>query len=264
MRDKSIGVFDSGIGGLTILRGLVKLLPQYNYVYLGDTAHTPYGPRSADEVYAFTKESVDFLFSRGCQVIILACNTASSQALRRIQQEHLPTLNDSEKRILGVLIPSAQDAVTHTKNGRIGVLATEGTVGSGAFTAELKKVRPSVRVFEQACPQLVPMIEAGLRDRNELQNALKGYLESLMRETIDTLILGCTHYAILEDQIRHIVGADVRIASQTHVIAESFRRYLERHPSIEQRVGVERKRFYYTTGSTTSISIRQNGVFKGS
>ncbi|MFC1790375.1 glutamate racemase, partial [Patescibacteria group bacterium] len=204
MNDKRIslvGVFDSGFGGLEIFREIVKKLPDYDYLYLADTARAPYGTRSQEVIYNFTLQAVDFLFKQGCPLVILACNTASSKALRKIQQEYLPQ-KYPERRVLGVLIPACEEAVEKTSNNKVGVLATEGTVSSKAFVKELKKIKPEVEVSQQAAPLLVSIVESGEHEGEIADLALKNYLEPLLGKEIDTLILGCTHYGILRDKIK--------------------------------------------------------------
>jgi len=214
-----IGVFDSGFGGLEILRETTRELPQYDYIYLGDTARAPYGDRSQKQIYDFTKQAVEFFFKRGCYLIILACNTASSEALRRIQRKYLPKYYP-ERRILGVIIPAAEKAVDVTKNNCVGIMATSGAIASGAFQRELKKLNSSIQVFQQACPLLVPIIEAGQQDSKATKAVLKSYLQPLISKNIDTLILGCTHYGLLENKIREIVGDGINIISEGKIIAE--------------------------------------------
>jgi glutamate racemase len=231
LKNNSIGIFDSGFGGLEILREIVKELPQYNYIYLGDTARAPYGNRSQEQIYDFTKQAVDFFFKRNCGLIILACNTVSSEALRKIQQEYLPECYP-EKRVLGVVIPAAE-AAGETKNNRIGVMATEGTVRSGAFKRELKKLNAQIQVFQQFCPLLVPIIEAGEQGSKNTKIVLENYLNPLLEKKIDVLILGCTHYGLLENQIREIIGDKIKIISEGKIVAEKLKDYLKRHPEIE-------------------------------
>lgn len=229
-----IGVFDSGFGGITILRGIVKALPQYDYLYVGDTARTPYGTRSPEVIYEFTREAVDFLFARGCPLIILACNTASAEALRKIQQEYLPKKYPN-KRVLGVLIPAAQEAVKVT-NGKVGVIATSGTVTSDAFVHELKKLNSSISVYQQACPLLVPIVEEG-EERSEVATlVLKKYLAPLQKKNIDTIVLGCTHYGVLERAIKKIVGQNVRIISEEKSVPKKLMEYLAIHSTLEKKV----------------------------
>lgn len=229
-----IGVFDSGFGGITILRGIVKALPQYDYLYLGDTARTPYGTRSPEVIYEFTVSAVDFLFAQGCPLIVLACNTASAEALRKIQQEYLPKKYPG-KRVLGVLIPAAQDAVKAT-SGTVGVIATPGTVASKAFIHELQKLDSSLSVYQQACPLLVPIVEEG-EERSEVARlVLKKYLAPLQKKNIDTLVLGCTHYGVLASAIKKIVGPTVRIISEEKSVPKKLTDYLSRHPDIEKKI----------------------------
>lgn len=232
-RTKKIGIFDSGFGGIDILRGIVHELPKYDYVYLGDTARTPYGTRSPDVVYSFVTQAVDFLFSKQCELIIFACNTASSDALRRIQQEYIPKLHRN-KKVLGVLIPAAETTIENSKTGRIGVIATEGTVNSGAFPRELKKLNPSCSIFQQACPLFVPIVEEGEEHSPATKLIIKRYLNSIRKKKIDTLILGCTHYGILEKSIRNAIGPGVHIVSEARIVPKKLAHYLKRHPEIER------------------------------
>lgn len=243
-----IGVFDSGFGGIAILRDIVKALPQYDYLYLGDTARTPYGTRSQEVVYEFTVSAVDFLFAQGCELILLACNTASAEALRRIQQEYLPKHHPG-KRVLGVLIPAAEAAVAST-HGRIGVLGTEGTVVSCAFEREITKLDPTLRVFQHAAPLLVPLVESGEEKSEAARLILKRYLTPLQKKNIDTLVLGCTHYGILASPIRKIVGRDVRVISEGPIVAKKLADYLRRHTDIEQRISAKGGVRFATTDLT--------------
>lgn len=222
-----IGVFDSGVGGLTVLRGLVERLPQYEYCYLADTANLPYGERSQDELFAFTKQAVEFFFTHDCSLVILACNTVSSQALRTFQQTVLPAYPD--KKVLGVLVPLAEAAVDATHSSRIGVLATQSTVDSGAFTREIIKLDPAIMVTQQTCPLLVSLIESGEHDSVAIGTALDEYLQKLLDAKVDTIILGCTHYSILEEKIQEKVGDAVVVISAAQVVPEKLADYLARH-----------------------------------
>lgn len=245
----SIGIFDSGFGGLDIFRGIAAELPEYSYSYLADSARAPYGPRSSEEVYEYTRQAVDFLFARGAVLIILACNTASSEALRKLQQQYLPEHHPG-KNVLGVLIPAAEQAVSVSASGRIGVIATEGTVRSETFPAELQKLRPDVQVFQNPAPKLVPLVEAGLQDSEEAEQALREYLEPLLQAGIDALILGCTHYGILEPLIQKIVGPELAIVSEARVVPAKLRTYLLRHPEIEAQLARDKTRHFSTTDAT--------------
>ena len=239
-----IGVVDSGFGGLHVLKSVTTRLPQYGYCYLGDSARAPYGPRTPEEVYAFTKQGIDFLFAHGAQLVVLACNTASSEALRKIQMEYLA--EENPRKVLGVLIPFAEAAATHTKNNRVGVLATEGTVRSGAFVREITKLG-DIQVFQQAAPELVPLIEAGNQDSEETIQYIEQYLAPLLAQDIDTLVLGCTHYGIVQEKIKK-AAPNVRLVSEREVMPEGLARYLERHPDIEQKIQKNVASRFYTTG----------------
>ena len=261
MRPGSIGVFDSGFGGLNTLRHLVVKLPAYDYVYLADSARAPYGPRPPEEIYTFAKEAVDFLFARGCELIIFACNTASSDALHLIQTEYMPKRYPA-RRVLGVLIPLSEAAVATSKNKKVGILATEGTVRSGAFNRELGKLDPSVEIFQQAAPLLVPLIEAGEYASANIDNALRHDLRPLVGQGIDTLVLGCTHYDILKGQIEKIVGPGISVISEGPLVAEKLEAYFLRHPEREQRLGTGGERKFYSTDTTGKFSAL-GGVFFG-
>lgn len=247
---KSIGVFDSGFGGLSILRHIARELPEYGYVYLGDTARTPYGTRSQEVLYEFTRQAVDFLFYHNCELIILACNTASSVALRKIQQEYLPKYYP-HKRVLGVIIPTAEMAIEITKNNKIGVIATESTVASDAFKPELVKINPLTKVFQQACPLLVPIVESGEQNSEIADIALRKYLNPLIKKKIDTLILGCTHYGILESKIKKIAGRNIKVISEGKIVAKKLKQYLQRHSEIERKLTKNHKIVFYTTDTTS-------------
>jgi glutamate racemase len=250
---KSIGVFDSGFGGVSILRSIVKELPQYNYIYLGDTARTPYGTRSEEVIYEFTRQAVDFLFAQNCELIILACNTASSEALRRIQQHYIPKHHPG-KTVLGVLIPAAEAALAKTQNKRVGVMATASTVRSQAFVRELTKVDSTIKVFQQACPLLVPLVESGEYRSPAAKLIIAKYLQPLQKKNIDTLILGCTHYGILESLIRTILGPGISIISEAKVVPGKLREYLTRHPEVAGRLSHQASVTFYSTDLTDTFS----------
>lgn len=242
-----LGVFDSGFGGLTIFKRLVKELPKYDYIYLGDSARAPYGNRSQNLIFEFAKQAVDYLLKQGCQLIILACNTASAEALRRIQQEYLP-VKYPQRRVLGVIRPTAEEAID--KERRVGVIGTEATISSGAYIKELKKLNPNIQVFQQACPLLVPIIEAGEHNWEGTNLILKKYLKPLLAKKIDTLILGCTHYPIIKNKIKKIVGKKIKLVSQEEIIGLKLADYLKRHPEIEKKLGKSGKRIFLTTDLT--------------
>lgn len=243
-----IGFFDSGLGGLTVLKDVEKLLPEYSYLYLGDNARTPYGSRTAETIYSFTTQCVHELFARGAELIVLACNTASSSALRRIQQEFLPKHHPG-KRVLGILIPMAEEAPELSDTKHIGILATEATVASRAYIIEIAKIDPRVTVFQQACPLLVPIIELEGLEWEGLDLILKKYVHQLLAQdgSIDTIILGCTHYAILKERVQKFAGGGIRVVSQGTIIAEKLQDYLLRHPEIESRLNRTRSKTFLTT-----------------
>ncbi|HCR52512.1 TPA: glutamate racemase [Candidatus Kaiserbacteria bacterium] len=255
-RNKRIGIFDSGFGGLHVLRSIVSALPQYDYAYLGDTARAPYGDRPQETIYAYTKQAVDFLFRHECGIVVIACNTASSEALRRIQDEY-----GAAKKVLGVLIPAAEVAVERTTKGRIGVIATHGTVASNKFVRELTKLDPTVRVFQNACPLLVPLIESGEHGSAEMETILKRYLDPLLRKKIDTLILGCTHYGILERNIRKVVGPTVHIVSEARVVPKKLAAYFKKHGEIEATLGKRSNIHFYSTDRTDNFKILGSKLF---
>ena len=235
-----IGIFDSGIGGLTVLKAIQQRLPQYQLLYLGDTARTPYGNRSQDLIYRFTEQAVDFLFQQGCHLVIVACNTASAEALRKIQQQWLPAHYPStslrtgpDRRLLGVSRPGVEVAAIVSRSGRIGVVGTRGTIASGAFERELRVLRPDAAVFAQACPLLVPLVEEGWQERPETMKIIRHYLRPIKLKKIDTLILGCTHYPMLFKQFQRVAGKSITVLDSATIVAEKLKDYLQRHPEIE-------------------------------
>jgi glutamate racemase len=228
-----IGIFDSGYGGLTILSEIRKKLPEYDFLYLGDNARAPYGNRSFDIVYEYTLEAVKLLFSRGCHLVILACNTASAKALRTIQQQDLPFL-DSNKRVLGVIRPSTEEIGLLTKTKHVGVLATEGTVQSQSYILELQKFAPEIVVNQLACPLWVPLIENNKHFSEAGKNILSEDVNSLLAKDpkIDTIILGCTHYPLVQEYLESIVSKEIKIVSQGEIVAKKLEQYLLNHPEI--------------------------------
>lgn len=252
VRTKQIGVFDSGFGGLDILKGLVRELPEYDFLYLGDTARSPYGSRSGKVVYDFTRQAVEFLFAYNCKLVILACNTASSDALGRLQHLWLPKAHP-DKHILGVIIPAVEEAVKVTLNGRIGVMATEGTVNSNSFVQELLKLNPSLKVFQQACPLLVPLVEAGEHQSKAAGLILLSYLKPLLAKKVDTIILGCTHYGLLSRQIRRLVGPKVELVWEGAIVPGKLASYLKRHPEIDSLLGRHGRVQFYSTDLTQNF-----------
>lgn len=229
-----IGVFDSGYGGLTILKGIREALPQYDYLYLGDNARIPYGTRSFDVVYRFTRQAVEALFSRGCHLVILACNTASAKALRSIQQKDLPGW-DPTRRVLGVVIPTVEALGSISRNGNIGLLGTPGTVSSGTYDIEIAKFFPQFRTVSVACPMWVPLVENKEFDSPGADYFVKKYVDELFTQEpeTDTVILGCTHYPLLIDKIRKEIGERATIVTQGELVGASLADYLRRHPEMD-------------------------------
>lgn len=242
-----IGIFDSGFGGLAIFKEILKRLPAYEYVYLGDNARTPYGTRSPETVYQFTKEGIDFLFAQGCELIILACNTASAEALRKLQNEYLPERYPGKRRVLGVIVPVLEEVIEHTKNRRVGVIATEGTVQSGTFPREMKIRDASIHIFQNAAPLLVPFVEAEEHRSPAARLMLRKYLMPLKRKGIDTLILGCTHYEYLASEVRRIMGKKVRVITEGPIVARKLAAYLDRHPEMVARLKKRRRITFFST-----------------
>jgi len=246
-----IGVFDSGYGGLTILEDFRKHLPEYDYLYLGDNARAPYGNRSFDMVYEFTRQAVLYLFEQGCSLIILACNTASAKALRNIQQTDLPQL-DPDLRVLGILIPTVEALGDLTKTRHVGLIGTVGTIQSGSYPIEVHKLFPDIIITGEACPLWVPLVENGEYASEGAAFFVKQNLDNLFQKDpeIDTLILGCTHYPLLLPLIRRFVPRGVRIISQGEYVSESLSSYLMRHPKMSERCSRNGKCSYLTTEST--------------
>lgn len=243
-----IGVFDSGYGGLTILHGIRQLLPRYDYMYLGDNARAPYGSRSFDVVYEFTRQAVAKLFEMGCHLVILGCNTASAKALRTIQRQYLPVW-DAERRVLGVIRPTAEVIGTLTKSRHVGLLATEGTVRSESYKLEIRKLYPDIKVTGVPCPLWVPIIENNEADSPGADYFVQKSIHQLMTldPQIDTIILGCTHYPLLMPKISKYVGKGVRVVPQGEYVAKSLKDYLHRHETIEKKCTKEGTCRYFTT-----------------
>lgn len=231
-----IGIFDSGFGGLTILKEIRHLLPQYDYLYLGDNARAPYGTRSFDVVYDYTWQAVEYLLQHGCRLVILACNTASAKALRSIQQRNLPHYTDPTVRVLGVIRPTVEAISSYTHTKHVGVLATQGTVASESYKIEIHKQDPTISVAQQACPMWVPLIENNEHNNDGADYFVKKYLNEMMQQDakIDTLILGCTHYPLLLNKLRQYTPAQVQLLSQGEIVARSLADYLHRHTEMEQ------------------------------
>lgn len=258
-----IGIFDSGIGGLTVYHAIREKLPQYDYCYLGDTARTPYGTRSFEVIYRYTLQGVSYLLTAGCPLVILACNTASAKALRTIQQKDLPS-QFPDRRVLGVIRPSVEMAGGLTKSKKVGIFATPGTVRSESYVLEFRKLFPEIQVFQESCPMWVPLVE-----NNEINTAAADYFVrrhvlSLMLKNmdIDTIILACTHYPLLLPLIRKYVHRHVRIIDQGPPVAESLENYLSRHPEIVSRCFQNGRQCFRTTADRDTFE-QQSAVFFG-
>ncbi len=258
-----IGVFDSGYGGLTILKELVKTLPQYDYLYLGDNARAPYGTRSFETVYQYTLEAVDWFFQQGCELVILACNTASAKALRTIQQKDLANYGPS-KRVLGVIRPTAEVIGRFSESGQLGVLATKGTVISESYILEIAHFFPEMSVYQQACPMWVPLIENGEHEGAGADYFVKESLGQLLQQSpaIDTILLACTHYPLLMPKISAILPDHIQLIAQGEIVAQSLANYLERHPALEDKCSKKGQIRFCTTDSTTDFD-EKGAIFFG-
>lgn len=259
----AIGVFDSGYGGLSILAELQKALPDHNFLYLGDNARAPYGTRSFDLIYRFTLQAVERLFSDGCPLVVLACNTASAKALRSIQQKNLPAI-DPSRRVLGVIRPTAECLGELSKTGHIGVLGTPGTVASASYDMEIAKLYPDFCVESHACPMWVPLVEYGEADSDGADYFVKKDLELLLQKDpkIDTVVLGCTHYPLLLPKIKKYAPEGLNIVSQGKIVADSLVDYLKRHPEMESRLSHNGTTRYLTTDDAEKFA-QQARIFLG-
>lgn len=258
---KSIGVFDSGYGGLTVFRSIAAELPQYNYIYLGDNARSPYGDHSFETVYKYTLECVEWLFAQGCELIILACNTASAKALRSIQQRILPVKYPG-KRVLGVIRPTAELIGEYTRTGTIGVMGTRGTVKSGSYPIEIHNFYPELEVVQQSCPMWVPLIENNEHLSPGADYFVSKYIQALLEQSdqIDTILLACTHYPLLIPKIEAQLSDGIRLVSQGDIVAGSLKAYLCRHSEMEQLLARDGEKQFYTTGDA-SIFCRNGSLF---
>jgi len=258
-----IGIFDSGFGGLTIFKGIRRLLPEHDYVYLGDNARTPYGNRSFETVLRFTLEGVAHLFGLGCPLVVIACNTASAKALRSIQQQYLPAAHP-DRRVLGVIRPTVEAVDAHSATGAVALWATQGTVQSGSFAIELRKHAPRVTLTQQACPLLVPLIEAGELAGPGLDHFIGKYWDLTRRQggDVDTLLLGCTHYPLIRRRIEALLPPTVRVLSQDDLVAPRLADYLRRHPEMEARLARTGRCRYLTTDASEHFD-RLAEIFMG-
>jgi glutamate racemase len=257
-----IGVFDSGYGGLTVLREFVDRLPQYDYLYLGDNARAPYGTRSFDTVYRYTLQCVKWLLQQNCPLIILACNTASAKALRTIQKKNLYDL-DPEARVLGVIRPTTEIIGKYTQTNSIGILATNGTVQSQSYLIEIQKFFPGVKIEQEACPMWVPLVENNEHQSVGADYFIQKHINNILNRNkdIDTLLLACTHYPLLKEKIEKHLPRNVKLVSQGEIVTESLKDYLHRHSEIETKISKEGKRVFYTTDSTEDFNNKATTFF---
>ena len=258
-----IGVFDSGFGGLTVMKDIVRKLPKYDYLYLGDNARSPYGTRSFETIYDYTLECVKYLFEQNCHLVILACNTASAKALRTIQQKDLPNI-DPERRVLGVIRPTAEVIGNYSKTGHVGILGTNGTVSSQSYVMEIEKQFPELTVYQEACPMWVPLVENREYDSKGADYFVKQHIDGILAQSskIDTLLLACTHYPLLTDKIKQFIGDEITLLSQGEIVAKSLADYLNRHPEMEEKCSQNQIRRFLTTDSTDDFDAHAN-VFWG-
>lgn len=256
-RKHPIGVFDSGYGGLTVLSEFFKHLPEYDFYYLGDNARSPYGTRSFKTVYNYTLQAVKKMFELGCELVILACNTASAKALRSIQQNDLPKI-DPLKRVLGVIRPSVEIIDELTKSKHVGILGTNGTIASNSYILEINKLFPNIEVQQEACPMWVPLVENHEHLSNGADYFIKKNINALLKidNKIDTIILACTHYPLLIKKIKQYVPAKIQIVSQGQIVAEKLKDYLLRHPEMEQKCSKKGTHKFFTTESVEVFSER--------
>lgn len=257
-----IGVFDSGFGGLTVLRSLVDALPQFDYLYLGDNARSPYGTRSFETVYRYTLQCVKWLLQQDCPLIILACNTASAKALRSIQQNDLEKLNPAA-RVLGVIRPTTEIIGEHTATNSIGILATTGTVQSDSYKIEIEKFFPQLKIEQEACPMWVPLVENNEHTNEGADYFVQQHIKNILRknEKIDTLLLACTHYPLLKEKIEAHLPKRVKLVSQGEIVAGSLKDYLHRHSEIETGLSKKAKRIFYTTDSPEDFAAKASVFF---
>jgi glutamate racemase len=263
MSTSPIGVFDSGYGGLTVLKEIVKRLSDYDYIYLGDNARTPYGTRSFDTVYEYTLQSVKWLLQKGCPLVVLACNTASAKALRTIQQKDLPKYGNN-LRVLGVIRPSAEIIGNYTKTRQVGILGTNGTVESQSYPIEIEKLFPDIQVYQHACPLWVPLVENNEYSSPGADYFIKKDVNALLSNSpgIDCILLACTHYPLLSAKIEKYLPKTVRLISQGAIVAASLENYLLRHPEIEENCSKNGQLQFFTTDSTKDFD-RHSEVFFG-
>ncbi len=262
MQLSPIGVFDSGYGGLTVLKEIQNQLPQYDYIYLGDNARTPYGNRSFQTIYNYTWQCVQWLLKQNCPLIILACNTASAKALRTIQQNDL--INYPGRKVLGVIRPTTEIIANYSRTNHVGILATNGTVQSKSYLIEIKKIFPYITATQQACPMLVPLIENNEFENEAADYFIKKYLNELMNQDnkIDTILLACTHYPLIKKRIENFLAESIKVIAQGEIVAKSLQDYLIRHKEIEEQLSKNKSIQFYTTDSAEDFN-KQSEIFYG-
>ncbi len=255
MTNRPIGVFDSGYGGLTILKEMISVLPQFDFLYMGDNARAPYGTKSFETIYEYTLQCVQWFFEQGCPLVILACNTASAKALRTIQQKDLPVI-DPNKRVLGVIRPTSEVIGNYTKTGHVAVLGTTGTIESGSYLIEISKFFPEITLSQEACPEWVSIVENNQIESPEADFFVKKHIDKILSidPKIDTLLLACTHYPLLMNVIKKHTPENISIISQGKIVAQSLKNYLEKHINISDMCSKNAKRDYFTTGNPTDFN----------
>lgn len=259
---KPIGIFDSGYGGLSILKEIVATLPQYDFIYMGDNARAPYGTRDFETVYEYTLQCVKWFFNMGCPLVILACNTASAKALRTIQQKDLPQI-DPAKRVLGVIRPTSEVIGHYSRTGHIGVMGTTGTVQSNSYLVEIEKFFPQLSVTQEACPIWVSLVENNEYLSDGADYFVKKHIDHLLQQdkNIDCILLACTHYPLLMDKIKKFTTPGISVISQGNIIAEGLKDYLQRHPEIDSQCSKNGSRLFFTTGETTDFNSHASVFF---
>ena len=258
-----IGIFDSGYGGLTVFKSIRNLLPQYDYIYLGDNARAPYGNRSFETIYQYTFQAVEWFFQQGCPLVILACNTASAKALRSIQQKKLPFMEYPDNRVLGVIRPTTETLGTYTKSKHIGILGTQGTVQSNSYPIEMGKFWPDVTVHQLACPMWVPLIENNEHNTPGADYFIEKYLDELLaaENKIDTILLACTHYPLIQDKVEAKVGAHIKLLSQGDIVAQSLKDYLQRHSDMDMKISKNKTLDFFTTEQPDNFNSKASLFF---
>ena len=262
MNKNPIGIFDSGYGGLTVLKEICAAMPAYDYIYLGDNARAPYGPLPFETVYEYTLECVQWFFAQGCSLVILACNTASAKALRTIQQNDLPNI-DASKRVLGVIRPTSEVIGHFSQTNQVGVMATTGTVQSESYVLEIEKFFPKINVTQEACPQWVALVEAGKHHSPEADKPVKKHIDNILHKNskIDCILLACTHYPLLLDKIKQFVPAHILVISQGDIVAKSLVTYLAKHLAMDEKCSKNGKRTFYTTGNEADFNSHASVFF---